>query len=659
MRPDLSSTLVPDLRSLPDRDPPLSFRSPKHAAMSLRGKAKKMQMQEAREKDRLRAAEEQSTEKAAAGRAEREREGKAREGLQGGPPVTGATPAAAAAASAAAVPRSAAPPPPLLDDDDEFGGIIPVRRIIRGGGAPAAAAAAVPAPAMPAAAASSSAASASSAASLPSVVPMLGSSSAAPTTNKLRTVFARESDEAIAARKALSHLPLVRDPSIFDAAGTRGGTPSTDYYSTPESQIPIPLRPDWTGKTAAQVEAQEQDYFRGWLEGIYARFPPERLNHFEHNLEVWRQLWRVCERSDILLVIVDARVPLLNFPPSLYQFITCTLRKPLVMVLNKIDLIPAGTVNDWIRFFAAKYPSMHVVPFTSFPAERQECLDTLVKSKAKRGKGRTLLKPFGAEQLLDACSKIVGSHAVAVPDAVKQGFSFDPTLLQGGSQSVEKNEQIYAGADDYMRAGSGGAGGDDDDLDLDSSSLSQELAQLGVLKNSKRDRALKRKQLAEINARHLSNLQTHSIAEEQPEEIDEDDVADAEAVAANSAKYSGALGLLEEDDQAASQRNHSFVTLGCLGMPNAGQWGRMAAAERHTDRWEGWGVFCSLCALTRSASLSLSLCPCSRRQIFANQCPRWSQAGVCVEDAGPHEISADAVSQPCYSTVRLVRQETR
>jgi hypothetical protein len=26
------------------------------------------------------------------------------------------------------------------------------------------------------------------------------------------------------------------------------------------------------------------------------------LNNFEHNLEVWRQLWRVSERSDVILV---------------------------------------------------------------------------------------------------------------------------------------------------------------------------------------------------------------------------------------------------------------------------------------------------------------------------------------------------------------------
>lgn len=33
------------------------------------------------------------------------------------------------------------------------------------------------------------------------------------------------------------------------------------------------------------------------------------LSYFELNLETWRQLWRVLEISDIVLVIVDIRYP--------------------------------------------------------------------------------------------------------------------------------------------------------------------------------------------------------------------------------------------------------------------------------------------------------------------------------------------------------------
>lgn len=35
----------------------------------------------------------------------------------------------------------------------------------------------------------------------------------------------------------------------------------------------------------------------------------KQLSYFELNLETWRQLWRVLEISDIVLVIVDIRYP--------------------------------------------------------------------------------------------------------------------------------------------------------------------------------------------------------------------------------------------------------------------------------------------------------------------------------------------------------------
>ena len=65
-------------------------------------------------------------------------------------------------------------------------------------------------------------------------------------------------------------------------------------------------------------------------------------------------------------------------------------------------------------------------------------------------------------------------YAKGLPESVRRNFSFDPTLLAGGSQAVEKNEQIYAGADEYMRAHHDSS----EEEDIGESSLSQELAQM-------------------------------------------------------------------------------------------------------------------------------------------------------------------------------------
>jgi large subunit GTPase 1 len=45
------------------------------------------------------------------------------------------------------------------------------------------------------------------------------------------------------------------------------------------------------------------------------------LTPFERNLEVWRQLWRVMERSDLLVQIVDARNPLRFRCEDLEQYV--------------------------------------------------------------------------------------------------------------------------------------------------------------------------------------------------------------------------------------------------------------------------------------------------------------------------------------------------
>lgn len=39
----------------------------------------------------------------------------------------------------------------------------------------------------------------------------------------------------------------------------------------------------------------------------------KELSYFEMNLETWRQLWRVMEISDVLLLIVDVRTPVHTF----------------------------------------------------------------------------------------------------------------------------------------------------------------------------------------------------------------------------------------------------------------------------------------------------------------------------------------------------------
>lgn len=55
------------------------------------------------------------------------------------------------------------------------------------------------------------------------------------------------------------------------------------------------------------------------------------------------------------------------FPPSLYDYVTNNLRKDMILLLNKIDLISSSLVSAWKNYFSTKYPKLHVVMFTTLP----------------------------------------------------------------------------------------------------------------------------------------------------------------------------------------------------------------------------------------------------------------------------------------------------
>ncbi|KAG5501894.1 hypothetical protein JKF63_04164 [Porcisia hertigi] len=74
------------------------------------------------------------------------------------------------------------------------------------------------------------------------------------------------------------------------------------------------------------------------------------VSSFERNLEVWQQLWRTVELSDVLVVVADARYPIIHAHLGLLTYIAKEQRKPCVLLLNKEDLVPASTLRCWQQF---------------------------------------------------------------------------------------------------------------------------------------------------------------------------------------------------------------------------------------------------------------------------------------------------------------------
>ncbi|KAK4046022.1 hypothetical protein OIV83_006426 [Microbotryomycetes sp. JL201] len=120
------------------------------------------------------------------------------------------------------------------------------------------------------------------------------------------------------------NIKVVSDPSL---ASSKSGQPSFNPYllspaeelelrqkqRTHAQKLQVPRRPHWTrDMTTVELERRERDSFLEWRRGLADLQDNQSilLTPFERNLEVWRQLWRTCERSDLVVQIVDARNPL-------------------------------------------------------------------------------------------------------------------------------------------------------------------------------------------------------------------------------------------------------------------------------------------------------------------------------------------------------------
>lgn len=117
---------------------------------------------------------------------------------------------------------------------------------------------------------------------------------------------------------------------------------------------------------------------------------------FERNIEVWRQLWRVLERSDVVVQIVDARNPLFFYCQDLDQYVNeLDPSKKRVLLINKADFLTDSQRQQW-----SDYLTSRSVRFVFFSASRAN--EELEKSNsAEEVEEETLLTNSMKQQSLD------------------------------------------------------------------------------------------------------------------------------------------------------------------------------------------------------------------------------------------------------------------
>lgn len=207
----------------------------------------------------------------------------------------------------------------------------------------------------------------------------------------------------------------------------------------------FPVRPTWSySMSKVELDQRENRYFTEYITGIERKFTEsnQNLNYFELNLETWRQLWRVLEISDIVLTIVDIRYPTLMFPPFLYEYVTRTLKKDLILVLNKIDLAPPHIVLAWKKYFTDNYPDLRIVLFTSFPSYNlRGNSETQQGLKIRRRRGKQKMVAEGAAQVLRICREIVNGEVDL--------SSWEQKIIEESTQEVDidDDEKVVVGSE--------------------------------------------------------------------------------------------------------------------------------------------------------------------------------------------------------------------
>lgn len=175
-------------------------------------------------------------------------------------------------------------------------------------------------------------------------------------------------------------------------------------------ELSVPRRPAWDATTTKQeLEQREREAFLDWRRAIALREEqlmllettpqqhqqqPAAVTPFEKNLQVWRQLWRVLERSACLLQILDARNPLFYLSNDLKEYAKSLGEggKPMMILINKSDYLTAQQRRMWSDYLVEQGWEQPV--FFSAALE-QEKLDQVAREEKKQRMDASNHSPLG------------------------------------------------------------------------------------------------------------------------------------------------------------------------------------------------------------------------------------------------------------------------
>ncbi|NWW15495.1 GNL3 protein, partial [Falcunculus frontatus] len=134
-----------------------------------------------------------------------------------------------------------------------------------------------------------------------------------------------------------------------------------------------------------------------------------------------RELMKVLEASDVVLEVLDARDPMGCRCPQLEQAVTCSGgNKKLLLVLNKIDLVPKDNVEKWLNYLKKELPT---VAFKSATMMKDKTMEQVTKRRARVDFSETS-QYFGSKCLL----KVLQEYSKTQDKAIQVGVVGFPNV---------------------------------------------------------------------------------------------------------------------------------------------------------------------------------------------------------------------------------------
>ena len=196
-----------------------------------------------------------------------------------------------------------------------------------------------------------------------------------------------------------------RNPYLLSAQEERS---TVRKQAANRNRLTVPRRPRWDDKTTPQeLDMRERASLLEWRRGLAELQENDDLlmTPFERNLEVWRQLWRVIERSDLVVQIVDARNPLLFRSEDLEKYVKeVDSKKNNLLLVNKADMMTLTQREAWADYF-----EQAKINYTFFSASLAKELNDLRQLEDEPENGEEQLRVdenHGAKILADVANKI-------------------------------------------------------------------------------------------------------------------------------------------------------------------------------------------------------------------------------------------------------------